>query len=130
MIAPTQSLRSIVGSLVVSVSGAEKALEEAWGKSVTERPKYREALIETTVAIHAALTAWTLERELRTAGAPEGSEVVYGVYDLATRYVRLPLTADGAADAGLRAPPADSTGLEQQAGQIASGEIVRRILGV
>lgn len=129
LIASTQSIRSIVGSLVISVSAAAKALEEAWGKSVAEQPRYRQALIETTVAIHAALTAWTLERELRaTGGDPERSGVVYGVYDLTTHYVRLPLTADGDADAGLYSPPADSTGLDQQAGRIASGEMVRKIL--
>lgn len=127
LIAPTQSLRSVVGSLIVSVNGAARALDACWGKSVVERPRFRQALVETTVASHAALTAWTLERELRGTPAAESSRVVFGVYDIATRYVKLPL-ATGDPDTELCAPPLDSAGLEEHTRRIASGEHVRRIL--
>ena len=129
LLAPTQSLRSIIGSLVIAVRGAAMALAQAWGESVAQQTGYRTALIETAVASHAALTAWTLKRELQIAGVTERSEVVYGVYDLMSRFVRLPVATKGI-DAELSAPPADSTELAEHTVRVAAGDYMRGILSL
>jgi carbonic anhydrase len=68
---------------------------------VAERPGYRRALVETSVAVNAAYAAYSLVEELPTSRRGE-VRVVCGVYDLATRRVR-----PGDAEViGLADPPA------------------------
>jgi carbonic anhydrase len=101
-VAPSHPLRAIVDRLFVAVRGAALSLEAARGADVGRLPGYRAALVETAVALNAALTAKTLQQEFRDEVTGR-MQVVYAVYHLVTREVSLPL-ADGA---GLFAPPAD-----------------------
>jgi carbonic anhydrase len=104
-LAGSYPLRSIVDRILVAVRAASNALEQVHGRDVAERPGYRRALVETSVAVNAAYAAYSLVAELPTGRRGEVS-VVCGVYDLATRQVR-----PGHGDTiGLAAPPA---GLEE-----------------
>jgi carbonic anhydrase len=82
-IAFTRSLRTVVNHALIAVRGAAVALEEVWGTLVADDPGYRDALIETSTYLNAAMTAYHLQAELR----PEkhfGVNVVFGVFDLST----------------------------------------------
>jgi len=92
--APSHPVRAVLDKVMVSVRAAQRALEEAWGPDVAHRPGYRDALIDTAVGLNAALAAATVRREFRDQLGP-GREVVYGVYDLASRRVGVPLGAAG-----------------------------------
>lgn len=104
-VASSHALRAVVDRIFVTVQGAKLALEMIHGVPVRKAPGFRAALIETTVALNAAHTAATLRLEFEQAvgAAPnEGLEVVFGVYDLATRCVGVP---GAAAPIGLERPP-------------------------
>lgn len=104
-LASSHALRAVVDRIFVTVQGAALSLEMVHGASVRRLPGYRAALIETSVALNAAHTAATLrlEFELAAGAAPdEGLEVVFGVYDLATRCVGVP---GAEAAIGLERPP-------------------------
>ena len=97
-IASTRGLRAVVDGLFVAVRSGAMALEGAWGPDVVDKPGYRQALIETSVIANTALTARTLQDQ-----ADGAVEVVYGVYDLISRLVRV--TTEGDSSGGLRSPP-------------------------
>src|SRR5262249_8020188 len=100
-LAGSYPLRSIVDRILVAGRAASRAPEDVHGRDVAERPGYRRALVETSVAVNAAYAAYSLCEELQTGRRGE-VRVVYGVYDLATRRVR-----PGDADViGLAYPPA------------------------
>jgi len=65
-------------------------LEAVHGPRVTGRPGYRAALVETSVAINACVSAYALRLELESRRC----RVLFGTYDLASRYVRLAITPD------------------------------------
>lgn len=82
-IAFTRSLRSVVNHGLIAVRLAAVALDEVWGPAVVADPGYRDALLETSVYLNAALSAHHLWTELR----PDerfGVGVVFGVFDIAT----------------------------------------------
>jgi carbonic anhydrase len=98
-------LRAIVDSLLPAVICAHAALTEVYGPDVTTRPGYRPALIEVSVVVNSALTANVL-RQTFAGRLGETLEVVYAVYNLATRVVGLPSTTDAEVwEPGLVAPP-------------------------
>jgi carbonic anhydrase len=81
-------VRAILNTLFPPVHGAAAALAEKWGGDVVKRPGYRAALVETAVTVNAALKASILRE-----GFPDPSasrKVVFGVYDLRSRRVRVP----------------------------------------
>jgi carbonic anhydrase len=126
-LATNYPLRSIVDAILVAVRRASLALEEAHGPGVTGRPGYRAALIETSVALNACLSAFALKQEL------EGPRlrVLFGSYDLASRAVGLPLAPDRRRphpEAGLFAPPDDDRGLGELAVRIAAAPGVASLL--
>src|SRR5580698_2352630 len=82
-IAFTRSLRAVVNHALIAARGAAVALEEVWGPKVVEDPGYRDALIEMSVYLNAAMTAFHLRSELQPRRL-FGVEVVYGVFDIAT----------------------------------------------
>jgi carbonic anhydrase len=82
-IAFTRSLRAVVNHALIAARGAAVALEGAWGPGVSADPGYRDALVETSVYLNAAMTAYHLRSELRP-GERFGAAVVYGVFDVAT----------------------------------------------
>ena len=113
-LAPSHPLRAVVDRLMVPVRAADQAIGRAWGRDAADKPGYRDALIATSVGLNAALTAATVRQELRDQLGPD-REVVYGVYDLASRQVGVPVGIAGETrfTPGLAAPPADLSGFDE-----------------
>ena len=123
-------VRAIVNSLLPAVRGATRALAIQWGEDVTRLHGYRAALIEVSVVLNAALTASILRAEF---GDPEkGLGIVFGVYDLGSRRVQVPLVATDEADAGvgLLEAPASGDEFRQLAGRVVTSPLIRQLLGV
>jgi carbonic anhydrase len=129
-LAANQPLRAIVDAILVAVRSASLALENAHGAAVTAEPGYREALVETTVALNAALGAYALKQEL------EGTSlrVLFGSYDLASRSVRLAAAPRGRSsrpEVGLFPPPGDDGAFRDLARRLAeSAGMVSLLRGV
>lgn len=128
--APSHPLRAVVDRLMVPVRAAHQAVGRAWGHAAHDRPGYRDALIGVAVGLNAALTAATVRQELREHLGPD-REVVYGVYDLVTRRVGVPIGIPGDArfSPGLADPPADLSGFDQLGVAMATSPAVRELLG-
>ncbi len=110
-VATSQSLRAVVDRIFVSVRAAAKALEQGHGPGAAAMPGYRKAMIETTVALNAAVTAATLKKEFAAHLGPH-RDVVYGVYNLSTGRVKLPLVEDANVAIRLAHPPTDETAFD------------------
>jgi carbonic anhydrase len=96
----SNTLRGILQRIFVAVREGANALNSVWGPDAPSMPGYREALIETAVAVNTAQAAYDLHVEVERAGKWE-IEVLYGVYNLFTHQVSM--THDptkGIADAG------------------------------
>jgi carbonic anhydrase len=122
-------LHSIIDRLLIGVRSAALALELAHGPAVTRQTGHRQALVEAAVVINAAWTAFILREELR--GTPAGVEVVYGVYDLATRRVDVPLAGrpdPEGADPALLAPPRDAEAFRDLGRAVGESARVRALL--
>jgi len=129
-IAASQPLRAILDRIFVPTRVAERSLAVVHGKQCVEQPGYRKALIETTIPLHAAFTARTLEQEFQNH-KPAPPKVVFGVYDLKTRHVRVPMVGeecDCDAEVRLVAPPHSPTGITDLGVQLAGSDYVTRIL--
>ena len=121
-------LQSIVGSLMAPVRGAAFALEAAHGDQVVARPGYRQALIETSVILNAALSAAVLIHNFHDA-LGDRLQVSFGVYDLRHRVVGLP--GDDSAGQwreGLFAPPTDQDGFDAFGRRIAASPFIASLL--
>jgi carbonic anhydrase len=102
------SIRALVDRLQVVVQASAKKMHAVFGPDIARHPRYREALIELSVVMNAALAAHTLQREIG-AEAADGVRTAYGVYLLADRTVWAPRC--GSDDVtGLAAPPEDLDG--------------------
>jgi carbonic anhydrase len=77
-------LRSLVDGILVAVRAASIGLERAHGPRVSARPGYRAALVETSVVLNAAFSAFRWS-ELATAPLPGGVRR----YDLASGRLQL-----------------------------------------
>jgi len=122
-------LRGIVDSVIPAVRGAARSLEAAWGEDVKSAPGHRKALIETSVVVNAALVGHILAE---TFGTGEGARrVVFGVYDLATRRVHVPLSPEPGAEpvVGLVDAPRTEEEFTRFAAQVGKSGYVRRLLG-
>lgn len=130
-LASNTPLRSILDRILVCVRGAALALERGHGRRVERRRGYRAALVEVSVAINAAWTAYNVQQELRGHG-PRPVAVAFGVYDLVSRQVRLPLSPPRAltrAEIGLFPPPAGAVAFQHLTRRLARGRLVRELLG-
>ncbi len=128
-IATNYSLRTIVDQILVSVRMAALAIEAVHGRVEEAKAGYRRALIETAVAVNCVWNAYCLQEELRLQG--QGNvEVVYGIYDLATRCVGLPFSQGEAGDweRGLFAPPASAEEFNQFARGLAASDQIERMV--
>jgi carbonic anhydrase len=96
-------LRAVVDRILPAVRLAHRALEQVHTQDVEVEPGYRDALIETTVVLHAALTAATLKQEFKSRIEPQG--VAFGVYDLVTRKVAVNLEPSPKIGFGLAPAP-------------------------
>jgi carbonic anhydrase len=116
-IAFSHSLRSLVDRILIAVRGAASALDHLFGHEIHRHPNYRAALIDASVFLNAAITAFDVQREV--AGAHYRTvEVVYGVCNLRNMLV----SANPAAQVGdtpqLRAAPQDSSEFSDLATEI------------
>ena len=85
----TFMLRSILHRIFVPVHQAANGLLAEWGPDAPNMPGYREALIESSVCLNAALAAYSLQLEVERSWRSE-IQVLYGVYDLFTHQVSMP----------------------------------------
>ena len=83
-------LRSLLQRIFVAVREAGTSLDAVWGHNARQIPGYREALIETAVCLNAAQAAFDLRLEVERAAKWE-IEVLYGVFNLATHQVCMPV---------------------------------------
>lgn len=125
--AANHPLRTIVDRVFAAVRAAHAALETVYGQQVEQSVGYRRALIETTVVLNAALTAATVQDEFRgRLGDSRG--VVYGVYNLVTRRVKIELEAGDKVDIRLAAPPANAAEYGRLGVLVAGSGMVRELL--
>jgi carbonic anhydrase len=83
----THALRSLLDRVYTAVRGAASALEQVGGNRIARRANYREVLLEAAVFLNAAITAFDVQRELKTPPV-NNTRVVYGVFDLVAQHVR------------------------------------------
>jgi len=124
------ALRAIQDHILVAVRIASLAMETLYGIAVKSNPGYRSALIEATVVINAAWSAYCLRQEFPAVNGTD-LDVVFAAYDLSSRYVRLPLSLPNAItdeEKGLFAPPENEEGFHNLAERICAGELVRSFL--
>jgi carbonic anhydrase len=123
-------LRAIVNQIFPAVSISYRALVNTHGERARERAGFREAMIETAVAVNAAMVASTLRHQVESIGVV-GVDVVFGVYDLETRHVGLPGYGTGEKRGlGLLSPPVDEAEFSAQAALLAGGERIASLLGL
>lgn len=124
----TRSLRAVVNHVLVAVRGGALSLEGYWGTGVTTDAGYRDALIEISVYLNAAMTAYQLREEVRSA-EELGTKTMFAVFDLATCQVIGPDLDPATDDTGKLSPaPADSDELVALGRQIAASPMVARHL--
>jgi len=102
-------LRSIIDRILPAVRLADNALAEAHGGRTADSPGGRQALIEMSVRVNAALTAASIHEAL-------SFPVQYGVYDLLSREV------------DLTEPPADTQAMLALATEVAASAPIRQLL--
>ena len=83
-------LRLIFQRIFVAIRGADKALRESWGPDAPNRPGYRGTLIDMAVCLNAAHSAFALRQKVE-AVASWDIDVLYGVYDVRTHQVCMPI---------------------------------------
>lgn len=122
-------VRAIVNALFPAVRGAAEALSVVWGDDVVRRPGYRAALIETAVIFNAGLTASILHEEFARPDADR--RIVFGVYDLGSRRVHVPLASQAADAPAVRLldAPACRDAFRRFAADVVGSSFVRDLLG-
>jgi carbonic anhydrase len=82
-VAFSHAVRSLVDRIMLAVRAASRALDEVRGSSDHhDSSEYREQLLAASVFVNAAVTAFDLNREIRSQGS-EQIAVAYSVYDVA-----------------------------------------------
>ena len=126
-IATDPALRAIQDHILVAVRIASLSMEQLYGIAVKTAPGFRAALIEAVVVINAAWSAYCLQQEFPTLAGG----VVFGAYDLSSRYVRMPLspprhiTED---EKGLFPPPENEEAFHKLAEQLCTGPLIQTLL--
>ncbi len=121
-------LRAIVDQLFPAVRLSHAAMLAAWGDEAAELDGFVAGLVETTVAVNAAIMASSLRSELASYGHEEIAPT-FGVYDLQTHRVGVPAVDDhGRFRAGLFSPPSDAQGFRDLAAAVAEGPAVEALL--
>ena len=125
------SLKSIVDSILVAVRSAALGLEETHGSQVARKPGYRDALVTVSVVLNAAWGAFAL-RHLVAPDRQGDIDVMFSVYDLDSRYLRLPLEASApfaAGEVGLFPAPEEPEEFRNLVRSISEGRYVEKLLG-
>lgn len=86
-IALTHPLRTLIDRIMIAVRAAAIAFDRVFGHDFHKHPEYRDALIHASVYLNAAIAAFDLQREARSAMA-EQVKAFYGVCDIGTMLVR------------------------------------------
>jgi carbonic anhydrase len=123
------SIRSIEDQILVAVRVAAMSMETLYGFEILREPGCRGALLEAAVILNAAWSAYCLRQEFRSMFPDLG--VVFGCYDLVSRYVRLPLSPSAELteeEKGLFVPPGDVEEFRQLARRICAGKLVASLL--
>lgn len=81
-VAFSHAVRSLVDRIMLAVRAASRALDEVRGTTDHDAPGYREQLLSAAVFLNAAVTAFDLNREIRSQGGQKIA-VAYSVYDVA-----------------------------------------------
>ncbi|MFO7662858.1 MAG: carbonic anhydrase [Chloroflexota bacterium] len=128
-VATNLPLESIISKLMGPVRGAAVFLERTYGDGVERMPGYRQALLEMTVLLNAALSADVLHHTYRSF-LNQQLQVVFGVYNLEHRTVGLPGLAqeDEEWQNGLFEPPRDSEEFTRFGNQTAACPFINRLL--
>jgi carbonic anhydrase len=121
-------LRAIVNILFPAVRGAVRTLSVRWGDDVSKLPGYREALIEYSVLINAALMASILRSEFDDS--LKDRRVVFGVYDLASRRVHVSVPPEDGSEPAIRLmdAPVGPDEFRQFAFQVANSDFINQLL--
>lgn len=102
-LAAKHSLRNILDQMLVVIHASARTLMRVFGPDVLHRPGYREALVETSIVVNAALAAYSIEQEIENHD-PNVLQVAHGVYLLGTREVWTPRPSESSRT-GLAAAP-------------------------
>lgn len=86
----TPFLRQIFYRIFVAVRESDNALHAVWGPDAPKQPGYHEALLNMAVCLHSAHAAFILRQQVELVGA-EGVDVLFGVYDVRTHQVCMPV---------------------------------------
>jgi carbonic anhydrase len=119
-------LRGLLDRLLLNVHTSARIMAQVEGPEVVHRPGYRAALVEVSALANVALTAHTIQQQLRAGGSDV--RAAYGIYDIATRQVWAP-RVDGDEVAGLADPPLDRDGFRALGAAVLRTERIRSILG-
>jgi carbonic anhydrase len=129
-LAANPPLRSIIDSLMAPVRLASGMLARVHGDAVPQKPGYKPALVELTIALNASMTAAVLHRTY--AQQPDAAlSATFAVYNIANRQAGLPLdkSADAAGwRAGLQAAPVDAQAVIRLAREMAGGRFITTLL--
>lgn len=123
-IAFTHPLRSLVDRIQIAVRISAKTMQSQFGSDITAHPNYRAAVIETSVYLNAAVTAFDLAREVDVLNVCT-TKVVFCIYDFETLLVRA-MPADQKNLLAAVAPFRDAPGDQDEFRQLAS-EIVHLV---
>lgn len=123
------ALRTVVDRAMPGVRSAHWGLEQVYGPSVKDEPGYRAALIEAAVVMNAALNAAAVRESFADEFTGDRA-IVYGVYNLVSRRVKVNLEDDDDVDVAIRLapPPAEPGGFERLATFLAGSSAVKKLL--
>ena len=107
-LATSHSLRSILDRILVVIQASAKRMADVFGPDIVHCSGYRAALIEASIAVNAALGAYTLDQELKSHRVGN-IKAVYGVYLVESREVWAPRLGTELCR-GLADPPAEIGG--------------------
>jgi carbonic anhydrase len=126
-IARQHSLRGILDRLLVVIHAAARRITAAYGADVSQRPRYREALIEAATVSNAALASFTIQQELSAPGAG-GPRAAYGVYLIGENAVWAP-RCGSAECSGLAYPPSSAAEFVDFADAVVNSARIAAMLG-
>ena len=125
-LATDHALRAILDRLLIQVQASATRLQAAFGSDVTRLPGYREALIESSILLNAALSAYSVQESLG-GDAANGLQARYGTYVISTRRIWAPRAGSTDCD-GLAQPPKDAAGFAALAEAILRSQRLRELL--
>jgi carbonic anhydrase len=86
----SSTLRAIFQRIFTAVRESDNALRSVWGVDAPTQPGFRETLIEMAICLNAAHSAFALRQKVEAAGI-QGIDVLFGVYDIRTHQVSMPI---------------------------------------